>query len=78
MAGLVGRPVKHNDIDRGVWVDGAIAAGVVPADYLVAPLSAPEQPPLLADVAFGSEGHLSQACFEGLSLLGAHDGSPFG
>ena len=35
MAGLVGRPVKHNDIERGVWVDGAIAAGVAPADYRV-------------------------------------------
>ena len=38
----------------------------------------PEQPPLLADVAVGGEGCLPQACFEGLSLLGAHDGFPFG
>ncbi len=33
LAGVVGRPVRHNDIERGAWVDGAIAAGVVPADY---------------------------------------------
>jgi len=33
IAGVVGRPVRHNDIERGAWVDGAIAAGVVPADY---------------------------------------------
>ena len=38
----------------------------------------PEQPPLLADVNVGGEGSLPQACFEGLALLGAHDGSPFG
>jgi uncharacterized protein YbjT (DUF2867 family) len=30
---VVGRPVSHNDIERRVWIDGAIAAGVVPADY---------------------------------------------
>jgi uncharacterized protein YbjT (DUF2867 family) len=35
IAGVVGRPVRHNDIERGAWVDGAIAAGVVPADYAV-------------------------------------------
>jgi uncharacterized protein YbjT (DUF2867 family) len=33
IAGVTGRPVRHNDIERGVWIDGAIAAGVVPADY---------------------------------------------
>jgi uncharacterized protein YbjT (DUF2867 family) len=33
IAGVVGRPVSHNDIERSVWIDGAIAAGVVPADY---------------------------------------------
>ena len=33
IAGIVGRPVRHNDIERGAWVDGAIVAGVVPADY---------------------------------------------
>jgi uncharacterized protein YbjT (DUF2867 family) len=33
IAGVVGRPVRHNDIERGAWVDGAIVAGVVPADY---------------------------------------------
>ena len=32
---VAGRPVSHNDIERGVWIDGAIAAGVVPADYAV-------------------------------------------
>lgn len=33
IAGVVGRPVRHHDIERSVWIDGAIAAGVVPADY---------------------------------------------
>jgi uncharacterized protein YbjT (DUF2867 family) len=33
IAGVAGRPVRHNDIERGVWIDAAIAAGVVPADY---------------------------------------------
>ncbi len=33
IAGVVGRPVRHNDIERSMWIDGAIAAGVVPADY---------------------------------------------
>ncbi len=33
IARVVGRPVSHNDIERSVWIDGAIAAGVVPADY---------------------------------------------
>ncbi len=33
IAGVAGRPVRHNDIDRSAWVDGAIAAGIVPADY---------------------------------------------
>jgi uncharacterized protein YbjT (DUF2867 family) len=33
IAGVAGRPVSHNDIERSVWIDGAIAAGVVPADY---------------------------------------------
>ncbi len=33
IAGVVGRPVRHNDPERGAWVDGAIVAGVVPADY---------------------------------------------
>jgi uncharacterized protein YbjT (DUF2867 family) len=33
IAGVAGRPVRHNDIERGVWIDGAIAAGIVPADY---------------------------------------------
>jgi uncharacterized protein YbjT (DUF2867 family) len=33
IAGLAGRPVSHNDIERSVWIDGAIAAGAVPAGY---------------------------------------------
>ena len=33
IADVTGRPVSHNDIERGTWIDGAIAAGVVPAEY---------------------------------------------
>jgi uncharacterized protein YbjT (DUF2867 family) len=33
IAGVVGRAVRHNDIERSGWIDGAIAAGVVPAGY---------------------------------------------
>jgi uncharacterized protein YbjT (DUF2867 family) len=33
IAGVAGRPVRHNDIERSAWIDGAIAAGAVPADY---------------------------------------------
>jgi len=33
IAGVVGRPVRHNDIDGGVWIDGAVTAGLVPSDY---------------------------------------------
>jgi uncharacterized protein YbjT (DUF2867 family) len=33
IADVTGRPITHNDIERNVWIDGAIAAGVVPADY---------------------------------------------
>ncbi|MFI9051954.1 NmrA family NAD(P)-binding protein [Streptomyces sp. NPDC053427] len=33
IAGVSGRPVRHDDIDSGAWIDGAIAAGLVPADY---------------------------------------------
>ena len=36
-----------------------------------------EQSPLLVDIAVGGEGRLSQDRIEGLSLLGAHGGSPF-
>ena len=35
IAGLIGRSVTHHDIDRDVWIDGAVAAGFVPADYAV-------------------------------------------
>lgn len=34
IATVSGRPVAHQDIDQGAWVNGAIAAGV-PADYAV-------------------------------------------
>ncbi|MCU1681020.1 MAG: NmrA family protein [Amycolatopsis sp.] len=30
---VIGRPVKHNDIDREAWISGAVAAGFVPAPY---------------------------------------------
>jgi ribosomal protein S28E/S33 len=33
IAGAVGRPVRHNDIERSVWIDAAIAAGVAPPSY---------------------------------------------
>nr|WSW46972.1 NmrA family NAD(P)-binding protein [Streptomyces sp. NBC_01001] len=33
IAGVAGRPVRHQDIDRGAWIEGAVAAGLVPADY---------------------------------------------
>ena len=35
IAGVVGRPIRHRDIERTAWVDRAVAAGVVPADYAV-------------------------------------------
>ena len=35
IAGIAGRPVSHNDIDRGAWTDAAITAGAVPASYRV-------------------------------------------
>jgi hypothetical protein len=33
IADVAGRPVRHHDIERSAWIDGAIAAGVVPASY---------------------------------------------
>lgn len=30
-----GRAIRHVDVDRDAWVDGAVAAGFVPADYAV-------------------------------------------
>ena len=33
IAGVTDRPVTHNDIERGAWIDGAIAAGAVPPGY---------------------------------------------
>jgi uncharacterized protein YbjT (DUF2867 family) len=33
IADVTGRPVRHNDIERSVWIDAAIAAGVVPPSY---------------------------------------------
>ncbi|MFJ9821328.1 NmrA family NAD(P)-binding protein [Streptomyces sp. NPDC101151] len=35
IAGVIGRPVTHDDIDREMWIDGAVAAGFAPADYAV-------------------------------------------
>ncbi|MFD8985057.1 NmrA family NAD(P)-binding protein [Streptomyces sp. NPDC059564] len=35
IAAVTGRPVRHRDIDPGVWIGGAVAAGLVPADYAV-------------------------------------------
>jgi uncharacterized protein YbjT (DUF2867 family) len=35
IASVIGRPIVHNDIDPDAWIDGAIAAGFVPADYAV-------------------------------------------
>ncbi|QIZ00723.2 NmrA family NAD(P)-binding protein [Streptomyces sp. S1D4-11] len=35
IAAVTGRPVTHHDIDPDVWIDGAVAAGLVPADYAV-------------------------------------------
>ncbi|HEY2640575.1 MAG TPA: NmrA family NAD(P)-binding protein [Streptosporangiaceae bacterium] len=32
IADVTGKPMKHNDIDRDMWIQGAVAAGV-PADY---------------------------------------------
>ena len=32
IAGVTGKPLKHNDIDRDVWIQGSVAAGV-PAEY---------------------------------------------
>jgi uncharacterized protein YbjT (DUF2867 family) len=32
IAEVIGRPAKHNDIDRNAWIDGSVAAGV-PAEY---------------------------------------------
>jgi len=33
IASVIGRPVAHNDIDPDVWINGAVKAGFVPADY---------------------------------------------
>jgi uncharacterized protein YbjT (DUF2867 family) len=35
IAAVTGRPVTHRDIDPDVWIGGAVAAGLVPADYAV-------------------------------------------
>jgi uncharacterized protein YbjT (DUF2867 family) len=32
ISGVTGKPVKHNDIDRDVWIQGRVAADV-PAEY---------------------------------------------
>jgi len=28
IAGVISQPAKHNDTDRGAWIDGSVAAGV--------------------------------------------------
>jgi uncharacterized protein YbjT (DUF2867 family) len=35
VASVIGRPVVHNDIDPNAWINGAVEAGFVPADYAV-------------------------------------------
>jgi uncharacterized protein YbjT (DUF2867 family) len=35
IAGVSGRPVTYNDMDPNIWIDGAVTAGFVPADYAV-------------------------------------------
>jgi uncharacterized protein YbjT (DUF2867 family) len=35
IADVIGAPVTHRDIDPDAWIGGAIAAGLVPADYAV-------------------------------------------
>jgi uncharacterized protein YbjT (DUF2867 family) len=35
ISSAIGRPVIHNDIDPDLWINGAVAAGFVPADYAV-------------------------------------------
>lgn len=35
IASIIGRSVVHNDIDPEAWINGAVAAGFVPADYAV-------------------------------------------
>jgi uncharacterized protein YbjT (DUF2867 family) len=35
VAAVTGRPVSYQDIDPDAWIGGAVAAGLVPADYAV-------------------------------------------
>ena len=35
IAAVTGRPVRHHDLDPDAWIGGAVAAGLVPADYAV-------------------------------------------
>jgi uncharacterized protein YbjT (DUF2867 family) len=35
IASVIGRPVVHDDIDANAWINGAVEAGFVPADYAV-------------------------------------------
>lgn len=35
VASVVGRPIAYHDIDPNVWINGAVEAGFVPADYAV-------------------------------------------
>jgi len=32
IAGVTGKPMRHNDVDRDTWVEGTVAAGV-PSEY---------------------------------------------
>src|SRR3989442_847930 len=46
IADVIGRPVKHNDIDRNAWIDGTVAAGVPRRAHKFdpAPSAAPARP----------------------------------
>ena len=35
IAAVTGQPVRHHDIDPEAWIGGAVAAGIVPAEYAV-------------------------------------------
>jgi hypothetical protein len=35
IASVIGRPVVHSDIDPDVWINSAVEAGFVPADYTI-------------------------------------------
>jgi uncharacterized protein YbjT (DUF2867 family) len=35
IASVIGRPIAYNDIDPDVWINGAVDAGFVAADYAI-------------------------------------------